>query len=158
MLWLNHKRYNAAWSWKTPVFGKHSSFLSKNVSKKKKNARANRGEITKCVYLQNLCQKMFQGIDWISLFQNIENKQALTALFSKYLVPKWLLEVIKISIIFTNNKNTFQVAEQSDQILLTCNHEEADTRVVLQAYLTSLQTVLWVQKNNFRRIRSDCVR
>ena len=31
---------------------------------------------------------MFQGIDWISLFQNIENKQALTALFSKYLVPK----------------------------------------------------------------------
>ena len=101
---------------------------------------------------------MFQGIDWISLFQNIENKQALTALFSKYLVPKWLLEVIKISIIFTNNKNTFQVAEQSDQILLTCNHEEADTRVVLQAYLTSLQTVLWVQKNNFRRIRSDCVR
>ena len=50
------------------------------------------------------------------------------------------------------------MAEQSDQILLTCNHEEADTRVVLQAYLTSLQTVLWVQKNNFRRIRSDCVR
>ena len=123
--------------------------------KKKKNARANRGEITKCVYLQNLCQKMFQGIDWISLFQNIENKQALTALFSKCLVPKWLLEVIKISIIFTNNKNTFQVAEQSDQILLTCNHEEADTRF---CNLTSLQTVLWVQKNNFRRIRSDCVR
>ena len=136
----------------------HSYRKNMFQKKKKKNARANRGEIAKCVYLQNFCQKMFQGNDWISLFKNIENKQALTALFSKYLVPKWFLEVIKIPIIFTNNKNTFQVAEQSDQILFTCNHEEADTRVVLQAYLTSLQTVLWFQKNNFRKIRSDCVR
>ena len=35
-------------------------------------------------------------------------------------------EIIKITVTFTN---TFQVAEQSDQLFFTCTHEEADTRV-----------------------------
>ena len=52
-------------------------------------------------------------------------KQALINLFSKC-----FQEVIKIPIIFTNDRLRFQVAEQNDQLLFTCNHEEGDTRVV----------------------------
>ena len=29
--------------------------------------------------------------------------------------------------------DAFQVAKESDQLLFTCNHEETDTRVVLDA-------------------------
>ena len=76
----------------------------------KNNARANREEITKRVYLENLCQKNFPGKDWKSFFQNVENKPALIDLFSKYLVRKCFPEVTKIPIAFTNERNTFQVS------------------------------------------------
>ena len=85
---------------------------------------------------------MLQGNDLKSLFQSIENKQALIDLFSKYLVRKCFPEVIKIPIIFTNDRNTFQVAEQSDQLLFTRNHEEADTRVVLHGCLKNTNCVV----------------
>ena len=57
----------------------------------KNNARAIRGEITNHVYLENSYQKMLQGNDWKSSFQNIENKQVLIDLFSKYLVFKYTI-------------------------------------------------------------------
>ena len=85
---------------------------------------------------------MRQGNDLKSLFQSIENKEALIDLFSKYLVRKCFPEVIKIPIIFTNDRNTFQVAEQSDQLLFTCNHKEANTRVVLHGCLKNTNCVV----------------
>ena len=85
---------------------------------------------------------MVQGNDWKSFFQKVENKPALIDLFSKYIVCKCFPEVIKIPIICTNDRNSFQVAQQSDQLLFTYNREEADTRVVLHACLKDANCVV----------------
>ena len=111
-------------------------------SLKDSNARAKRGEITKRVYLENLCQKMLQRKS-LEIFLSKHWKQTTPFdLFSKYLVRKFFPEVIKISIIFTNDRNTSQVAEESDQHWLTWNHEEADTRVDLDACLKDANCVV----------------
>ena len=77
-------------------------------------------------------KKLFQRNGSKSFFQNTENKQALIDLLSNYLVLICFPVVIKILIVFTNDRNTLQVTEQNDQLLLTCIHEEADPRVVLR--------------------------
>ena len=111
-------------------------------SLKDSNARAKRGEITKRVYLENLCQKMLQRKS-LEIFLSKHWKQTTPFdLFSKYLVRKFFPEVIKISIIFTNDGNTSQVAEESDQHWLTWNREEADTRVDLDACLKDANCVV----------------
>ena len=50
--------------------------------------------------------------------------------------------IIKVTIIFTNDRNMFQMAEQNDQIFFMCNHVEADTRVVLHACLKHTNCVV----------------
>ena len=96
-------------------------------------ARSNRGQTMKRVHLENFGQKMPTGNEWISFFHNLDNKQSLIDLFSKYLLRKKFPKDVNVPIVFTNKEDTFEVTHQNSQILFKCNHEEADTRLILQA-------------------------
>ena len=55
---------------------------------------------------------------------------------------------MEIPIIFKNDRNAFQVAEQSDQLLFTYNLERANTRVGLHAYLKDTNCVVVSRDND----------
>ena len=55
---------------------------------------------------------------------------------------------MEIPIIFKNDRNAFQVAEQSDQLLFTYNLERANARVGLHAYLKDTNCVVVSRDND----------
>ena len=55
---------------------------------------------------------------------------------------------MEIPIIFKNDRNTFRVPEQSDQLFFTYNLERANTRVGLHAYLKDTNCVVVSRDND----------
>ncbi len=101
----------------------------------KSSTREKRGEQQQRTYLQGFEQKMPQGNGWSLFFNNIENKTDLISLVAKYMKRYETRKNFLVPMIFTERKETWEATKDSLKMLFYCNHEEADTRLVLHACL-----------------------
>ena len=63
-----------------------------------------------------------------------ENKEQLLALLSGYVENSAKKQLLPMSLIFITGDQTIRLENGRDSVTTTCNHEEADTRLVLQAF------------------------
>ena len=85
---------------------------------------------------------MPQGLRWAEVLHNIDNKTDLLDLLLKYMQSPECRSNLPCDFIVTSKERTIKLNNQSIQILENCNHEEADTRLVLHAILCNQDCVI----------------
>ncbi len=108
----------------------------------KSGIRNERGETSKRVHLQGPDQQMVQGNNWINFFNNIENKNDLIKTAAEYYCSFDGRRLLSTPLIFTHNEKTWRATRVSLEELLPCNHEEADTRMVLHCCIEDTNVVV----------------
>ena len=78
---------------------------------------------------------MMQGKDWQSFFNSIENKNDLINITGSFLRHETGRKEVAGKMIFSHDEKTWKISRDDVMELLNCNHEEADTRMVLHACL-----------------------
>ncbi len=79
---------------------------------------------------------MPQGYSWEKLLHSSENKNDLIKLIVEYLKSPESKRCIFLPITVNEEGNTWSINYEKNsnhKLVLTCNHEEADTRMVLHA-------------------------
>ncbi len=105
-----------------------------NANSIKSHIREKRGEASTRTHAKCLEQPMLKGKDWSNFFHNIENKSDLLHLLTKYLKKESVEQSINIPVLVNDEQETWKITTNGDSsIVFQCNHEEADTRMVLQA-------------------------
>ena len=115
----------------------HGDLIRKNDLKKSKYART---------HVQGLKQPMLQGNERNKFFDNIENKTDLLRLLIEYLKREDVSKTLRIPIIVNDKDSTRKISDDSQSIIFECNHEEADSRMVLHNCLEDTN-VLVVSKD-----------
>ena len=87
-------------------------------------------------------QKMPQGEKWLAFLSNTDNKNDLISLFVKYLKTPEVRNRLKLPMIVTETSHTWSINREGCKYLFDCNHEEADTRIVLHASLAEENVVV----------------
>ena len=103
--------------------------------------RKERGNEGVRIYLQSVDQVMMTGKDWLMFFGNLENKQNLLNLFATYL-QDFVIQNNKLPIWYNKINETFQNVGGLNVKKFDCNHEEADTRMVLHALREDTNVVI----------------
>ena len=85
---------------------------------------------------------MLQGNEWNKFFDNIENKTDLLRLLTEYLKREDVSKTLRIPIIVNDKDNTRKISGDSQSIIFECNHEEADSRMVLHNCLEDTNVVV----------------
>ena len=86
-------------------------------------------------------QNMLQGNDWADLFHNISNKQDLIALFASYLKSESSVSR-NIPVYFNKKDESWCVRQGIPSRLADCNHEEADTKMMVFALREDTDVVI----------------
>ena len=76
---------------------------------------------------------MMNGKYWAVYFCNIENKLDLCNLFANFIRKSYLRDISDVTVVISNNMETWFVTDQYAEKLFESNHEEAYTRMVLHA-------------------------
>jgi hypothetical protein len=97
---------------------------------------------------------MLKSNEWLAFFHNIENKTDLIKMAANFFKS----EDRKKQLSVPQKDETWRIPKDEEAIsLFKCNHEEADTRLILHACLQDTNVVV-VAKPGYRCIRSDGVR
>eukprot|EP00794_Sanderia_malayensis_P011674 gene11674-biopygen9344 len=101
----------------------------------KEGTRRCRGNTGPRVRIQGFHQKMPQGYSWEKLVHGSENKNDLIKLIFEYLKFPEDKARISLPVTVNNECQTWNIDQENSNhtLALTCNHEEADTRMVLHA-------------------------
>ena len=78
------------------------------------------------MHLQYLQQKMLSDKEWLAFFHNIKYKQCLFSSFVTYLFADDFIQPSPLPILVNNESETVKISFE-------CNHEEADTKMILHA-------------------------
>ena len=70
-----------------------------------------------------------------------ENKEQLLLLLSGYVENLAKNQLLLMPLIFIAGDQTIRLENGQDCVKITCNHEEADTRLILQAYEENCDSV-----------------
>ena len=108
----------------------------------KAGTRSERGDPGPRTHIQGTAQHMPQGLRWKELLHNIENKTDLIELLMKYMQSFECRSKLPCEFIVTSKEKTMKVSKATVQVLEDCNHEEADTRLVLHAILCEQDSVI----------------
>ena len=73
---------------------------------------------------------------------NIENKQDLISLFGKYLQSQMVSCSLCVPFLYTDQERTFVIKNGQTSEIYNCNHEEADTRLILHALRENTDVVI----------------
>ena len=73
---------------------------------------------------------MVQGNDWVSFFNNIENKNDIISLTAAFLKHNDGRKFMQVPVLFTENNETWKISGTDIEQLHSCNHE-ADTIMLL---------------------------
>ena len=84
---------------------------------------------------------MVQGNDWVSFFNNIENKNDIISLTAAFLKHNDGRKFMQVSVLFTENNETWKISCTDIEQLHSCNHE-ADTRMILHAIRADTNVVV----------------
>lgn len=85
---------------------------------------------------------MLKAGDWSNFFNNIENKSNLLNLLVQYCNSDTVKSKLDVPIVINDQANTWKISSSSTQKIFECNHEEADTRLVLHALLEDTKSVI----------------
>ena len=116
------------------VFDNYTDNISYSVKQTKRKSRA-AGEDGSRVHIGSDAQEMPQGDDYKDFLKNSENKADLIRRFNEYVrreVPKMNLDY---PLVITSEKNALEITSSGIEVLLPCNHEEADTRIMYHCTL-----------------------
>ena len=91
-------------------------------------------------FIQGISQHMPHGLRWKELLHN--NKTDLIELLTRYMQPYECRSKLPYEFIITAKEKTFKVSNSDVEFLFNCNHEEADTRLVLHAVLSEQDCVI----------------
>ena len=108
----------------------------------KGGTRKERGESGLKVKIDGFDQHMLQGSKWQEFLNSGQNKEELIQLIVKYMETGEGMSQLEHPYIVTAGDATFSVRDHSICMLYTCNHEEADTRLVLHALLADSDVVV----------------
>eukprot|EP00794_Sanderia_malayensis_P015391 gene15391-biopygen12814 len=97
--------------------------------------RQNRGSAGQRVQLEGFKQHMLQGEKWQEFFHSGENKNALISLMSNFLVSEEGRNHLNLPTVVTSEERTIKIKDGQVIEMFNCNHEEADTRLILHAVL-----------------------
>ena len=104
----------------------------------KEGIRRKRGEDGNRVHVSGFEQKMPRGNKRIEFLSNGQNKTDLILLFAKFLKSDRGVRIMgNLPVIVTEEENTWHIDKGEITNIFKCNHEEADTRVILHASLSS---------------------
>ena len=120
----------------------NDSYFEKSV---KNETRRKRGEPGPRVHLEGYDQNMLQGAKWQEFLHRNENKNDLIQLLARFLKEDGVYNGT-IPLVFTSSNATFRVCDGTVAEVDECNHEEADTRLILHA-AASTQDVVIVAKD-----------
>ena len=101
-----------------------------------------RGISGKRVHITNKGQAMPKAKDWESFLHSNENKAEFIKFLVDYLKEDNVKSKLSISVIITEAANTWLITADNIEKLDSCNHHEADTRVVLHAALSNCPVVI----------------
>ena len=76
---------------------------------------------------------MLQGKDWMKFFNNIEHKTDLLEMVVTFFILPEVRRRLETPLITNDKDTTLMITEHSVSTLFLCNHEEADSRLVLHA-------------------------
>ena len=108
----------------------------------KAGTRKTRGTSSRRVHLQGFHQKQLQSREWQEFFNNIENKEELIHLATTFFMSEDAKAKIKLPLVITDKDKTWLIEKNCSSAMFDCNHEEADTRLVLHAALQESTTVV----------------
>ena len=109
----------------------------------KEGTRQNRaGDPGPRTYITGFHQKMPQGQRWLQLLNNGDNKNELISLFVKFLISPERRRELKIPFTITEGEKTWKINEADFESSFLCNHEEADSRIVLHASQSTKNVVV----------------
>ena len=108
--------------------------------------RRDRGETieSKRVKIEGFEQHMLQGNQWQEFLCCSDNKNELISLIARYIFST-KGSGMKYPFTFTADDKTFKCMSGQVEIIFTCNHDEADTRLVLHALLCENDVVIVCQ-------------
>ena len=85
---------------------------------------------------------MLERNDWLAFFNNIDNKTDLVKLASSFYQSQEAKQLISTPIVFTDREQTWEITKDAKTYMFDCNHEEADTRLILHACLADTNIVV----------------
>ena len=96
----------------------------------KNNTREKRGEDHMKTVTEGFEQHMPAGMKWSEFLRNAKNKEELINIIMKLIKPNKGRQLINSPFIVTVGDKFYEFQEDQDKVN-KCNHEEADTRIIL---------------------------
>ena len=100
------------------------------------------GEVSQRVHIKSVDQKMLSGKEWEEFFHNGENKEDLIALACSFYKSEEGRELFRIPLVINSGEEVWKISRNTIEMLPRCNHEEADTRLVLHAAMSKSPAVI----------------
>ena len=108
----------------------------------KSSTRQKRGESSRRVHIESVEQKMPQGKDWQEFFHNDANKEDLIRMAAEFFRSAEGRKLLTIPLIITCREEAWEISKSKVKNLPRCNHEEADTRMILYANSKDISVVV----------------
>ena len=99
----------------------------------KSMTRLKRGENAQRTHVNSIQQNMLKGNDWTKFFNNNDNKYDLLHQISEFLKEVDVRNQLQIPVRINDMFDTIEATTETCVTLFTCNHEEADTRMIYHA-------------------------
>ena len=100
----------------------------------KSMTRLKRGENAQRTHVNSIQQNMLKGNDWKGIFfNNNDNKNDLLHQISEFLKEVDVRNQLQIPVRINDMFDAIEVTTETCVTLFTCNHEEADTRMIYHA-------------------------
>ena len=105
-------------------------YLQKSI---KECTRNDCGQSNVNIDIQGFEQHTLQGVRWNEFLHNGENKNGLIRSLSRFVQSVEGMKYLKYPFVISEEGKTYIVERHRSTLLHECNHEEADTRLVLHA-------------------------
>ena len=109
------------------IFDSYSKATMKELTQRRRGTPGRRTRITSSE------QDMPKGKDWDSFLRNSENKTELMRFLVDYYKTDAVRSKLKVPLTVTEEDNTWLITQLKIEMLDSCNHHEADTRLILHA-------------------------
>ena len=108
----------------------------------KEGTRTDRGSAGPRTCVDGLEQHMLKGLKWQEFLHHKDNKNDLLHMFCEFLKQPKGRALIPCPVIINDEEHTYHISGHAAEHLLQCNHEEADTRLILHAIMCATDVVV----------------
>ena len=104
--------------------------------------RSGRGEAGANVKINSINQAMLTGMRWKEFLHNSRNKEELLNILTRYFQSENARTNLPFPMIINNKYQTTHISSTEVSEMFSCNHKEADYRIVLHALLCTRKMLL----------------